>query len=273
MQKKFSVLMSLYIKEKTEYAKACFDSLLVQTVPATQWVIVEDGPLSREMYALLQTYEESYPGLIKRVVLPKNCGLGVALREGVEACSYNLIARMDTDDIAVPDRFETQLAMFASDGELDICGGHILEFDESPEKPVAQRRVPLTHEEIKAYQKRRDGFNHVTVMFKKEAVLKAGNYRPCSLMEDTLLWVNMIRSGAKCANIDKDLVYVRTGADMFRRRGGFAYFKKYKEGRRQIYETGFISRWDYFYTLFVRFCVAMVPNGLRKMIYIRLLRK
>ncbi len=273
MQEKFSVLMSLYIKEKTEYCKACFDSLLAQTVPATEWVVVEDGPLSPEMYALLESYEATHPGLIKRVPFPQNRGLGLALRDGVEACTYGLIARMDTDDIAAPDRFEKQLTMFASDSSLDICGSHILEFYESPQKPVAQRKVPLTDGEIKAYQKRRDGLNHVTVMFKKEAVLKAGNYQPCLLMEDTLLWANMMMSGAKCANIDDFLVYVRTGADMFRRRGGFAYYKKYKEGRRQVYKTGFISRWDYVYTLIVQFVVAMMPNGLRKLIYTKLLRK
>ena len=125
----FSVLMSLYINEKAEYAKACFDSLLAQTIPAAEWVIVEDGPLTEEMYDLLNKYQDENPGLIRRVPLEKNCGLGVALEKGVCECRYALIARMDTDDIARPDRFEKQLALFREDSGLDICGSHVKEFE------------------------------------------------------------------------------------------------------------------------------------------------
>ena len=196
--KPFSVLMSLYLKEKPEYADACFQSLLRQTVPASEWVIVEDGPLNAEMYALLDRYQEAHPGLIRRVSLSENKGLGLALREGVPQCSYDLIARMDTDDIAREDRFEIQLNAFELNPQLDIVGSQIDEFEDSPDIIVARRVVPTDHESIAQYQKRRDGFNHMTVMFRKEAVLKAGNYQPCPLMEDTYLWVRMIQSGAKC---------------------------------------------------------------------------
>ena len=199
---KFSVLMSLYIKEKVEYAEACFESLLRQTVLADEWVIVEDGPLTDDMYRLLDRYEDEHPGLIKRVPFETNRGLGLALRDGVEACTYDLIARMDTDDIAREDRFEKQLAMFEADDTLDICGSHIKEFVDSLDNVISQRIVPVTDAAIKAYQKRRDAFNHMTVMYKKKSVLKAGNYQSCMLMEDTLLWVNMILNGANCANVD-----------------------------------------------------------------------
>ena len=270
---KFSVLMSLYIKEKVEYAEACFESLLKQTRPADEWVIVEDGPLSDEMYLLLDRYQKEHPGLIKRVPFAVNRGLGLALRDGVEACTHELIARMDTDDIARADRFEKQLAMFDVDADLDICGSHIKEFDVSIDNVLSERRVPVVEADIKEYQKRRDSFNHMTVMYKKEAVLKAGNYQACLLMEDTLLWVNMIQSGAKCANVDDYLVYARTGADMFERRGGLAYYKKYKHGRKKVYQTGYISWWDYKYTLIIQFAVAVLPNKVRSAVYKKLLRK
>ena len=109
-------------------------------------------------------------------------------------------------------------------------------------------------------------------MYKKNAVLKAGNYQPCLLMEDTLLWVNMILSGANCANVDDFLVYARTGSDMFERRGGFAYYKKYKQGRKKVYDTGYISWWDYTFTLMVQFGVAVIPNKVRGYIYKKVLR-
>ena len=272
MSEKFSVLMSIYYKEKPEYARQCFESLLNQKVQASEWVIVEDGKLTDDLYALLDEYEQRYPGLIKRVPLVKNRGLGLALREGVLHCTNELIARMDTDDISRTDRFEKQLLMFDNNPELDICGSHIKEFCISPDTITSIRKVPLDDADIKKYQKRRDGFNHVTVMFKKAAVLKAGNYQHALLMEDTLLWVNMFLSGAICANIDDYLVYVRTGEDMFERRGGLTYFKKYKEGRKLIYNTGYISWWDYWITLTIQFVVAIVPNKVRRIIFQRMLR-
>ena len=241
MDLKFSVLMSIYIKEKPEYARACFESLEKQTLQADEWVIVEDGPLTEELYFLLDEYQKKYPSIIKRVSLKENRGLGLALREGMLQCSNELVARMDTDDICRKDRFEKQVKEFTLDSNLDICGSHILEFEGEENNIVAKRTVPLSDAEIKKYQKKRDGFNHVAVMFKKSAVLKAGNYQSCLLMEDTYLWANMFLSGAKAKNIDDYLVYVRVGEDMFERRGGFSYFKKYKIGRKQVYKTGFIS--------------------------------
>ena len=135
----FSVLMSVYIKEKPEYIRACFDSLLRQTVQADEWVIVEDGPLTDELYSVLDEYQKAYPGLIKRVPQEKNQGLGAALRSGIPECRNELIARMDTDDIAREDRFEKQLAEFEKDPELDICGSQIDEFEHDPSIITARR--------------------------------------------------------------------------------------------------------------------------------------
>ncbi len=273
MDLKFSVLMSIYIKEKPEYARACFESLEKQTLQADEWVIVEDGPLTEELYFLLDEYQKKYPSIIKRVSLKENRGLGLALREGMLQCSNELVARMDTDDICRKDRFEKQVKEFTLDSNLDICGSHILEFEGEENNIVAKRTVPLSDAEIKKYQKKRDGFNHVAVMFKKSAVLKAGNYQSCLLMEDTYLWANMFLSGAKAKNIDDYLVYVRVGEDMFERRGGFSYFKKYKIGRKQVYKTGFISWTDYMYTLIIQFIVALMPNKLRGWVFTTLLHK
>lgn len=270
---KFSVLMSIYAKENPQYARACFDSLLSQTVLADEWVIVEDGPLTEALYALLDEYQAQNVGLIKRVPLQENQGLGRALREGILHCSHELVARMDTDDIARDDRFERQLTMFENQPDLDICGSHIQEFEGEIDNVLSVRKVPIEESAILEYQKRRDSFNHMTVMYKKSAVLKAGNYQDALLMEDSLLWVNMMQTGAKCANIDDCLVYARTGKEMIDRRGGWAYFKKYKAGRKKIYATGYISRWDYFVTLAVQFVVALMPKKLRRFVFEKILRR
>ena len=270
---KFSVLMSLYIKEKAEYFDESMQSILNQTVLPDEIVIVLDGPISKESMAVLNKYIHDNPSLINVVPLENNVGLGLALREGVFQCKNELIARMDTDDVCRKDRFELQLREFEKNPELHICGSHIAEFEESIDRIVAKRTVPLTNDKIRKYQRKRDGFNHVSVMFKKSSVIAAGNYQSCLLMEDTLLWANMFNNGAIGSNIDDFLVYVRIGKEMYERRGGFSYYKKYKAGRKQVYKTGFISWWDYKYTLIVQFIVAILPNKIRGFIFRKILHK
>ena len=266
----FSVLMSVYNKENPIYFRQALDSVFSQTRIPDEVVIVKDGPLSRELDDVIAEYCKRYDSI---VIVPQeeNRGLGLSLANGVLHCSNELIARMDTDDISRSDRFERQLNEFHRDPDLDICGSHELEFEETPDQIVARRRVPLTNEECREYQKRRDAFNHVTVMFKKTTVLRAGNYRHCPLMEDSLLWVNMFKNGAKGKNIDDYLVNVRIGKGMYERRGGISYFRKYKQGRKMIYDTGYISWWDYVYTLAVQFVVAILPNCIRGWVFKKLL--
>ncbi|WP_368361988.1 glycosyltransferase [Ruminococcus sp. RTP21484sp1_RTP21281st1_A2_RTP21281_210402] len=269
----FSVLMSLYIKENAEYFDECMRSILNQTVLPSEIVIVYDGPISNDLSKMVEKYKKNNPGLIKTIENKKNKGLGLALADGVPACKYELIARMDTDDIAREDRFEKQLECFMNDSKLDVCGSHIIEFEGTIDNVLSKRRVPLTHEAIADYQKQRSAFNHMTVMYKKSTVLRAGNYEDCPLMEDDMLWVRMLISGAKGMNIDDYLVYARTGYAMIERRGGWAYFKKYLNGRRKIYETKYITRYDYLKTVYIQFFVALLPRKIRRIIFINLLRK
>ena len=268
----FSVLMSLYIKEKAEYFDECMQSILNQTVMPSEIVIVYDGPISIELKQTVEKYIKEYPTLIKIINNEKNKGLGLALADGVPACKYELIARMDTDDIARKDRFEKQLKCFINDPELDICGSHIIEFEGTIDNVLAKRKVPLTHDAIAEYQKQRSAFNHMTVMYKKSMVLRAGNYEDCPLMEDDMLWIRMLIAGAKCQNIDDCLVYARTGYAMIERRGGWAYFKKYKNAKKKIYDTGYIGIADYWKTLAIQFIVAYDQKNVRSFIFIKILR-
>lgn len=272
MEMSFSVLMSVYRKEHLDFLRQALDSVFSQTARAAQVVLVKDGPLTPELDTLITEYCVDYPEL-DIVPLAENKGLGLALAEGMLHCKYELVARMDSDDIARVDRFEKQLEVFEKNPTIDVCGSHMLEFEGDVNNIVTKRRVPLTDSEIKEYQKRRDGLNHVTVMFKKSSVLKAGNYQHCPLMEDTLLWVNMFKNGATAMNIDDYLVYVRIGKDMYERRGGWAYYNKYKQARKRIYETGYISWWDYKYTLLVQFAVALMPNKVRGFVFKKLLHR
>ena len=270
---KFSVLLSVYYKEKAEFLDKSLASIYNQTVKADEWVIVKDGPVPQDLQDVIDKYKGLDGVNIKEVPLEKNMGLGIALSYGVPACSYPLIARMDTDDIAVPERFELQLAEFEKNPDLHLCGGQILEFETDENSPVAERRVPLTQEKIVEFQKKRSAFNHMTVMFKRDKVLEAGNYKNCPLMEDDMLWVDMLLAGANCMNIDKYLCRVRTNRDMIARRGGLKYYKKYKSARKMIYKTGFISRSQYFKANFVQFFVCIMPSFLRKFVFFHLIHK
>ena len=270
---KFSVLISIYEEEKPQYLIQCLNSLLQQTLSSNEWVIVEDGALTEELYKVLDKYEKQYPDLIKRVKLHCHMGLGAALSEGIRHCSYELIARMDADDVACKERFERQIDYFINDPKLDICGSWIEEFEGDIENVVSKREVPVKEKDIRKYQKRRDAFNHMTVMYKKQAVLNAGNYKSIPLMEDTVLWVQMLRNNVHCTNIPEYLVKVRVGNDYYERRGGWRYFKLYRNGRKEVLKTGFINRWDYFFTVFAQFFVALTPIVVRGIVFKYFLHK
>ncbi len=274
MKTKFSVLLSIYYKEKPENFRECMESIYSQSVLPDEIVLVEDGKLTEELYEAVSEYE-NMNSTVRFVTVPlsENRGLGLALAEGILHCSNELIARMDTDDISVPDRFEKQLNAFNNNPKLDVLGGYIAEFATDKDYIVAERIVPLDHREIVKYQRKRDGLNHVSVMFKKSAVLKSGNYKSCLLMEDSLLWANMIKNHCYMANLGEVLVYVRTGDDMLKRRGGLDYFLKYRTGRRTILETGTISRSDYFITVLAQFVVCMMPLSMRSFVFNKILRK
>lgn len=147
----YSVLMSIYKKENPAYLVQALDSMLNQTVSPAEIVMVKDGPLTQELEDVLQNYDSLYPGLFNFVSYDKNHGLGYALRQGVVACSNEIVARMDTDDIARPDRMEKQLA--AIDSGLDMVGSDVIEFVTSPNEPVAATDLPKGIDAILLFQK------------------------------------------------------------------------------------------------------------------------
>lgn len=270
--RKFSVLMSVYVKENPAFLEEAVESILHQTLKPSEVVIVEDGPLTPELYQVLEKLEAQSRIPIKRCPLVQNRGLGLALQFGVLQCQYDVIARMDTDDIAVEDRFEQQFELMEKEN-LDLLGGHIAEFIDQPDEIVSYRRVPIKHEDIVAYQRMRSAFNHMTVMFKRKMVLKAGNYEDGLYMEDDLLWLNMISAGARTGNVDQILCKVRVGAGMFERRGGLRYLKLYRQARKRMHERGQISYGEYLKSVLIQVVVALCPGFIRQFIFLKLLRK
>lgn len=266
---KFSVLLSIYIKEQPVYLKESLDSLFKQTLPPDEIVLVKDGPLTPELDKVITEYQSQHPTL-KVIPLSKNQGLGKALNEGLKHCSYDLIARMDTDDIAKPDRFEKQIKVFQEHPEIDICSAWIEEFEGTPDNILATRKLPETHEEILKYAKHRCPINHPVVMYKKSAVLKAGGYN--GFPEDYRLWINMLMTGARFYNIQESLLYFRFSSAMVKRRGGWKYAMADAKSQWDFYRTGFLNLPDLIYNITVRISVRIVPNSLRSFIYKNFLR-
>lgn len=266
---KFSVLLSIYIKEQPVYLKESLDSLFKQTLPPDEIVLVKDGPLTHELDKVITEYQSQHPTL-KVIPLSKNQGLGKALNEGLKHCSYDLIARMDTDDIAKPDRFEKQIKVFQEHPEIDICSAWIEEFEGTPDNILATRKLPETHEEILKYAKHRCPINHPVVMYKKSAVLKAGGYN--GFPEDYRLWINMLMTGARFYNIQESLLYFRFSSAMVKRRGGWKYAMADAKSQWDFYRTGFLNLPDLIYNITVRISVRIVPNSLRSFIYKKFLR-
>lgn len=206
--------------------------------------------------------------LLKVIRVEKNKGLGVALRTAVENCSHQFIARMDSDDIAVENRFEMQLKAFISHPELSILGGQIEEFISSLDDVVGKRKVPLADAALKDYMRRRCPFNHMTVMFKKSDVLEVGNYQDWFWNEDYYLWLRMAINNMRFANLPEMLVHVRVGADMYQRRGGKKYFQSEKRLQDYMLEHKMISRGSYCMNILKRWVVQVaLPNSVRGWVF------
>lgn len=261
---KYSVLMSLYKKEHPEYLRLALDSMINQTVEPDEIVLVEDGPLTDELYAVIDEYKE----VLHIVKNEKNLGLGLALNKGLSACKNEFVARMDTDDISMPARCEMQLKHFEMHPETTILGGQIEEFISSSSEVVGRRVVPENDEEIKKYMKKRCPFNHMTVMFKKSEVIKAGSYQDWFSNEDYDLWIRLALKGAHFENLPEVLVQARVGLEMYERRGGKRYYESEKQIQRFMYKTKLIDKRLYIMNCMKRFIVEIVlPNKIRGIVF------
>ncbi|HJA50078.1 MAG TPA: glycosyltransferase [Candidatus Fusicatenibacter intestinipullorum] len=270
---KFTVLMSVYYKEKPEYLQLALKSIINQTVKPNEIVLVEDGKLTNELQAVITKYKQNYPDIFKTYALQQNQGLGKALNFGMQKCSNELIARMDTDDIAEPNRFELQIKEFEKDGELALCGGQIAEFADNPKVITGYRNVPTEHNEILNFVKKRNPFNHMTVMLKKQAVQSVGGYQHMPYFEDYWLWVRMFKAGYKAKNVDQVLVKVRAGQEMIARRGGLNYAMCIIRFEKALNGIGVINIAEMIGYVTLRSIVSIMPESLRLWIYGCKLRK
>ena len=268
----YSILISLYEKERPEYLQESLDSIFRQSVYPDEIVVVKDGALTDELEAVLDSYSDKHPGLFTFIAYPENKGLWYALNVGVPACRNELIMRMDVDDWMAPERAEKQLKVFVKNPDYGCVGTLVIEFEGDISHPIAFVDLPEGHDEIVRFGKKRNPMRHPAVMFKKSVVLAAGNYQEMPFFEDYDLYMRMVSTGCIFYNIQKCLVYMRTNQGFYARRGGLAYMRKMLRFKRAC-----LNRGDYTLSEFVA-CTAphvvacLIPNGLRAFVYRHMLR-
>lgn len=270
--KKFSVLISIYEKENAFFFDQCIKSVFDNSIIPNELILVKDGPLTESLELVIEKYLLLYPEIIKIISLNKNKGLGIALNTGLSYCTNEYVARVDADDINVINRFEIQLDYMLKNPDISVLGGQISEFVETPLKPYGKRHVPLNHDKIVTFMKLRSPFNHMTVMFKKSHVLDSGSYLDFYYMEDYYLWIRMALNGCRFHNLEKTLVYARTGKEMFRRRGGNAYVKSESKLLKFMRKQKLISSIEYYIYFPLKAFIRLINPSLRSFFYKYILR-
>ncbi len=270
----FSVLMSIYKNETPSNFEYAMNSVLSQTLLPNEIVLIRDGRVARDLQDVIDDYLKNSIVPIKYIPLLENEGLGNALRIGTIVASNQLIARMDTDDICVPNRFELQMTAFRNNPKLDLLGGQVMEFDSNTSDIIGKRCVPTHNDEIKQYMKKRNPFSHPTVMFKKSSVICAGNYRNRHYVEDYDLWCRMLQQGCYFENLPDTLVYMRTSPNLYKRRGGVRYFNSLKSLELDKLHRGITTPFEYATVTLSRFVQCVLIRGnMRRFVYQKILRR
>ncbi|MDU2096472.1 glycosyltransferase [uncultured Finegoldia sp.] len=270
--KNYSVLMSVYYKERPEYLRQAMKSIFNQTVLTNDFVLICDGPLTEELDAVINEFKHIHEDILNVYRIENNVGLGNALNLGISECKNELVARMDSDDISRKQRCEKQLEIFEKDDSIDIVSGTIEEFVGDIKNVKSCRNLPEKNQDIIKFAKSRSPFNHACIMYKKNKVIEAGSYKDFYFLEDYYLWIRMLNSGCHGYNIQEPLLWVRAGNDMYKRRSGIKYVKSQKNLLTYMKKIGFINKLEFIIGVLIRTCVSLSPNLLRKYLYNNFLR-
>ena len=261
----YSVLMSVYIKENPAYLSESLESMLTQTVPPSDFVLVCDGKLTDELNVIVKSFESEYSGIFNSVRLIENVGTGLAANAGIKACKYDLIAKMDSDDVCLPERCQKQLLMFLKNPKLDMVGAYIEEFDNDTGKSIAVKKTPVTHKEILKYAKRRNPFNNQPLIFKKSMA----EIKRC---EDYEFVTKMLMAGAVGENLPEVLVKYRVSKDNLKRRKNWANTKSFIKVRKNLFKSGFSNIFDFLIPCTAQLLLFILPERFTAWIYKHLLR-
>lgn len=257
-----SILMSVYAKEKPEYLRLALNSVYNQTVKPTEFILVEDGPLTSELSSVILEYSSNWP-IFKIIKNKKNLGLGPSLAKGVLASTNEIIFRMDSDDIMAPNRIEKQLPFLLKGYDAVSCLS--VTFKNNPVECLSISKRPETHNDILQRAHRRTPISHPGSCFKRSSVLRAGNYRNNILYEDYDLWVRMIVAGCRFYNVQEPLLYFRISTDTALKRGGRKYVKNEIRNFISFRKLGFYSNYDLIRNICTVSLIRLMPYPIRKL--------
>ena len=265
-----SVLMSVYKAERPQYLDMALRSVFSQTLKADKVVLVEDGRLTPELDEVIEKWKSAEASL---VVLPfeKNRGLAVALNEGLKVIDTEFIARMDTDDIALPQRFEKQMDFLKNNKVIDVVGTFIQEINEKNEIIKDIVKYPVVHKECYEFFAKRDPLAHPTVMFRKSYFEKIGEFYTerfvgINKQEDSDLWFKGFLHNCKFSNIPEILFQFRRSESFYQRRTGFRYgLMQLKDKIRRNKKLGYGVSANLF--AFAYFCMTQLPSVIKKYLY------
>lgn len=272
----FSVLISVYYKEDPYNLDAALKSVVEQTLIPSEIILVKDGSLYKELDDVISSYEKRFSNLFKIITLKENVGLGAALRIGLENCSHNIVARMDTDDISINNRFKRQINFLIRNPEYDVVGTNIEEFNIIPGDLKRFKISPEFHMDLIRQIKLKSPFNHPSIMFRKDAVLAVGNYNgDLPLFEDYTLFLRLWLNGAKFYNIQESLLNFRvgTGVATIKRRSGLHYLKKEWNFLKYAKMIGAFNYFDLIKYVLVKFPIRLLPPHFVLLIYNTFLRE
>ena len=259
-------------KDSADAFALALDSMLAQSHPSDDIVLVLDGPLSSDLSLVLDERRARSPSIVP-VQLQTNVGLGAALNEGLRHCRHDLVARMDADDVSLPDRCRRQAQAFADNPALSVVGSPVLEFVGSPDNVVGRHDVPLSNDEIHRFAKRRDPFVHPAVMFRKSAVLQVGGYGPYRKNQDTDLWLKLLANGVECLNLPEPLLRFRFDENTYRKRKSWLNTKILLSIRHKAWKSGFTTFPEFLSVAMAQLAVFVLPVGFAKFLYKTVLRK
>ena len=264
---RFSVLLSIYHKEQPSYLQAALTSIWdEQTLKPTQIVLVQDGPLTEELNTVISEWQHKLGAALITVPLEHNVGLGAALNIGLQHCEHELVARMDTDDISMPTRFEKQIAFMQKNPDITASSAQIEEWNTELTQKLDQRNLPLEPSEVRRFAKRRSPLSHPVSIFRKSIVLEVGGYPPLRKAQDSALWALLLAKDYKLANLPDMLLKMRTGDELLTRRGWF-YFKQELQLLKFQKDIGFLSSSDFLINAMLRAILRLSPNFVKNLIY------
>jgi glycosyltransferase involved in cell wall biosynthesis len=264
-------LIVLNCGESPRHLSVALASIVEQTLQPTEIVLVKDGPLNADLENVIACYVNQYPSF-KVIALQKNLGLGEALRIGLDACSYDIVVRMDSDDIACPNRFEIQVPYLYQNNTIAVLGANIEEFELVPGDVGRIKRVPSTLQKIKAYSRFRCPVNHPVAAFRKTAIISAGSYKHMLLFEDYYLWLRLLKQGFIIENLPDNLLYFRVSKEMMKRRHGLNYFRKELYFFKRLRSENLISIVEYITLITTRLPIRLLPQRISLLFYKQFLR-